>query len=94
MKRCKYCGGELIQKEELEEIWINETFATHQTVYEPHYVWEHKDDIAAYNANCPRFYKECRRIPWDRGMHETPRWELNKIYDTETGEWSDWEEDD
>ena len=48
--KCKYCGGELIEKVEYEEVWINETFATHQTVYEPHIVIEHKDDIAAYNA--------------------------------------------
>lgn len=84
--KCKYCGGELIEKIEYEEVWINETFATHQTVYKPHIVIEHKDDIAAYNAQCPRFYKECRRIPWDERHHDRPRWELNKVYDDATGE--------
>lgn len=84
--KCKYCGGKLVKKQELEEIWVNVTFSTHETVYKPHYVWEHEDDIAAYNAQCPRFYKECRRIPWDERHHDRPRWELNKIYDDATGE--------
>lgn len=92
MKKCKYCGGKLVKKQELEEIWINVTFGAHETVYKPHYVWVHEDDIAAYNAQCPRFYRECRRIPWDEPYHSRSRWNLGRVYDEATGEWSDWDE--
>lgn len=59
-------------------------------MWEPHTVIVHKDDIAAYNAECPRFKLECLRYPWDSPPHDVPRFKLNCV--PIDGEWYDFDE--